>query len=254
MKVHFISYGDDKFVHSRNRIRKEATSCNWFDTIKVYNKDDISQEFQNKYKMILDKERGGGYYIWKLDIIEQRLCEIEDGDMLVYIDCGCFINKNGYTFFKECLDKLTKSEYGIISFETNWLEREYTTKQIFDFFDVQMDMSGQYLSGILIMKICNHLNIILQQAYDALNTKPYLFTDEYNILQDEHFKDNRHDQSILSIIRKKYGSIPVKNNVDGYIVSEKDLNDNHQIIKQIDNHNYVCVDMHSPFWALRIRR
>lgn len=38
-------------------------------------------------------------------------------------------------------------------------------------------------------------------------TNPLLFTDYYNNNQQSYFKDNRHDQSVFSIIRKKYNSI-----------------------------------------------
>lgn len=41
----------------------------------------------------------------------------------------------------------------------------------------------------------------------SVYTNPLLFTDYYNINQQNYFIDNRHDQSIFSILRKIYGSI-----------------------------------------------
>lgn len=37
--------------------------------------------------------------------------------------------------------------------------------------------------------------------------EPLLFTDHYNKIQESYFIDNRHEQSILSLVRKKHGSI-----------------------------------------------
>ena len=37
-----------------------------------------------------------------------------------------------------------------------------------------------------------------------------MFTDIYNNQQHSFFKDNRHEQSVLSLIRKKYGTVVVE--------------------------------------------
>ena len=36
--------------------------------------------------------RGGGYWIWKSHIIK-KINEINDNDILIYLDAGCSINK-----------------------------------------------------------------------------------------------------------------------------------------------------------------
>ena len=44
--------------------------------------------------------------------------------------------------------------------------------------------------------------------YSALEDSPELFTDQMDELnQDSAFIDHRHDQSVFSIIRKKFGSM-----------------------------------------------
>ena len=50
---------------------------------------------------------------------------------------------------------------------------------------------------------------ILKIYSQVLVDNRMLFTDKYNNKQEEYFKDNRHDQSIFSIIRKLYGSIVI---------------------------------------------
>ena len=47
----------------------------------------------------------------------------------------------------------------------------------------------------------------LAALVDVLKKDPYLITDKYNLTQLPCFIDNRHDQSISSIVRKKYGTI-----------------------------------------------
>ena len=43
----------------------------------------------------------------------------------------------------------------------------------------------------------------------VINEQPYLCTDKYNNHQASYFKDNRHEQSITSILRKKIGSVVI---------------------------------------------
>jgi hypothetical protein len=98
--VHFITYANDKFNKSKNRILKQAKQSNFFKTIKAYSPSDITVDFQSKFSKILKHQRGGGYWIWKFDIIIQTLQNIPQNDILVYLDAGCTINQNGKHMFE----------------------------------------------------------------------------------------------------------------------------------------------------------
>ena len=68
--------------------------------------------------------------------------------------------------------------------------------------------SGQFVGGILIMKNTENMMKIIDECINVLRTDHLLVTDYYNKKeQSSEFKDNRHDQSILSLVRKKHGSI-----------------------------------------------
>ena len=66
--------------------------------------------------------------------------------------------------------------------------------------------SGQYLGGVLIMKKNEHLMEYLNRFDEIIEENPLLCTDEYNNngKQENYFKDNRHEQSVTSILRKKW--------------------------------------------------
>ena len=228
-KKHFITYGDNN-VNCKNRIKSEAENFECFDTITIYSREDITPDFNNKFKDILNYTRGGGYWVWKFDIILSKLNEIDYNDILVYTDCGTTININGKNRFYEYIDLLNKSNYGIISLEMNYIEKEWTTKQLFNNLDIDMETdianSGQYTGAILIMKKNEHTLMIFNKCIELLNKDHNLITDTYNIGQNAYFKDNRHDQSILSLVRKKYNSIVLKN----------DYNDLWRDINEENNH------------------
>ena len=102
---------------------------------------------------------------------------------------------------------LNKSDEDIISFKMSHLpEKHCTTKEIFNYFNVDINSSiansGQILDGILIMKKNKDLIKKNQIWYDVIYKNALLFTDYYNNLQESYFIENRHEQSIFSIIRR----------------------------------------------------
>ena len=93
--IHLISYGDDNYRDAKKRIEMEASSTGWFDSITVYGPEILDNNFKNKFKEVLNHPRGAGYWIWKNYIIKKKLSEINDNDILIYVDAGCSINKKG---------------------------------------------------------------------------------------------------------------------------------------------------------------
>jgi len=229
--IHFITYGDKVFEDSRKRIVEEAQNTRWFDTITAYTPDSLSENFKHEYPEVLSQKRGGGYWIWKFDIIRQKLDEIPFGDIVVYLDSGCTINPKGEKRFQEYVQMLNDNDKCIISFELTHLEKTYTTKQLLQYFDLCGDTTYQYMATVLLMKKTLHVQDIFNTCFDVIRTDWRLITDYYNnIEQMKEFKDSRHDQSILSLVRKKKGSI---------VLSDETWANNFTKIN------------HCPFWATR---
>lgn len=210
-KIHLITYGDNNFSKSKKRIKNEAMNSGWFDTIEVYSPDVLDDSFKMKFNDILKEPRIAGYGLWRPYIIKKKLDEINDSDILIYLDAGCSININGKKRFDEYIKMLNISDKGIISFQMPHIEKKYTTKEIFKYFNIDINSeyanNGQILDGILIMKKNKNLNIIIDEWDNVMHDDPLLFTDHYNKIQESYFIDNRHEQSILSVVRKKHGSI-----------------------------------------------
>lgn len=240
VKCHFITYGNSRFAKSRKRIVEEAKKFGTFDTINSYGPENLDMKFIEKFQDILKQPRMGGYELWKPYFVKQRLSEINEGDFLLYMDAGCTLNMKGKKRFQEYLDMLNISDYGIVSFQMPHLEKYWTTKQIFDHFEVDISSDianfGQIMSTVVIMKKNAHVIKIIDEWYNTVHENALLFTDHYNKHgQISEFRDNRHGQSILSVLRKKHGSILLKD--ETYFTpfgSDESLK--------------------YPFWATRIRK
>ena len=220
--IHFITYANEKFAKAKQRLLKEAEEFGEFKTIRGYGPEHLPKWFVNKYKKILKLPRLAGYGIWRPITIMMRLGTISEGDYLIYLDAGCVINTQGKKRFHEYIELLDNSEHGIISFQMSGnkgpgsleTEKKWTIREIFDYFDVKIESDigncGQYLDGILIMKKNAHLIKIINVWLKTLYDSPLMFTDIYNEKnQIAEFCDNRHEQSVFSIIRKLYGSIVI---------------------------------------------
>jgi hypothetical protein len=211
-KIHFITYGNSAFEKSKERLQRESINSDWFDTVIAYGPGDISKNFKNEFNDILEKPRGAGYWIWKFDIIKQRLTNLNNNDILIYMDAGCSINTKGKTRFNEYIEMLNNSNESIISFQMPHIEKKYTNKELFNHFNMNPNdnngNSGQIMATVLIMKNDDKMMKIIDECINALRMDHLLVTDHYNTTEQcSEFIDNRHDQSILSIIRKKYGSL-----------------------------------------------
>jgi len=211
--IHFVTYGDNNYSSAKNRISQEAKNFQKFTSINVYSHLDIDKDFFNKYNDILSLKRGGGYWLWKEYIILKKLNEINDGEYIVYCDAGCTINKYGIYRFNEYINMLENdtNETGIISFQMNeCIEERFTTSQIFSILNAndKIKKSGQFMATILIMKKCKNVLDIFNEFFKIVDIDHKLITDHYNKNnQQKIFIDNRHDQSILSVIRKQKNTI-----------------------------------------------
>tara|TARA_B100001094_G_C18017817_1_gene713528 strand:+ start:116 stop:841 length:726 start_codon:yes stop_codon:yes gene_type:complete len=210
--IHLITYGNEMYEKSKKRLLAEATNSQWFDTITICGPETLTMPFKNEFREILNKPRGAGYWIWKFDIIKQQLNKLVYNDILVYTDAGCSINIHGETRFNEYIAILNKSNESIISFQMHHIDKKYTAKQLFCHFNMNVHddnaNSGQFMATIMIMKNTEKMMNIIDECINVLRTDSLLVTDYYNTLgQCDDFIDNRHDQSILSLVRKKCGSI-----------------------------------------------
>lgn len=214
----FLTYGDDKFKKSRKRIIREAKSLNLFDdTILETDKTILNdREFKKclsspYFNKIFNEKRGGGYWIWKPYIIQKTLNNMKNGDILVYSDAGCVINNNDdiKTKFIEIFNDLNNDRYNMLlnSLSNKHNEKIWSKGDVLKYHNVYNNEKilneGQYESGRIIL-IKNDITMeIINKWWEIAKNNPQLFDDsESKIPNKNEFKENRHDQSNMSILCK----------------------------------------------------
>jgi hypothetical protein len=217
-KIYFITYGTKDYRLSSKHLIKMAKKASLFEDCINYDFNSLSSDFKSLYQDILSHQKGDGYWVWKHEIIMRTLDEIKDNDLVVYCDAGSSFNFYASERFMEYVSMLNNSEFGNFRIETQkqFLEKHFTVKELMDYFQIPMDStisnSTQFEAGHMIFKKNTHTKNYFQVYKELLTIDPLLITDEYNSLQKEHsFVSSRHDQSIFSLISKKYGSISIEN-------------------------------------------
>lgn len=214
MKIYLLLFAHgDKFIKSKDRLKKQAIDSNLFDhilDIDTINPPQFFSDFINQNAIFFNKNtRGYGNWLWKPFLINYALNNIlEYNDIIVYLDSGCEISKFGHKVFNKYIDITNKSE--CLFFSTGHIEKKWTKKDLFE--RLQIDYNNynqkQIQATFFFLKktsevlnlIENWLNISLEDNYHFINET------ESNSINDIEFIEHRHDQSILSLLasQKKY--------------------------------------------------
>ncbi len=234
-KVYGISYASRRFINRYDKIQNEANNSNYFDNFKCYREEDIDDEFKKRFDSVWNNPRGGGYWIWKNYLILRKLNEIDDNDILVYIDAGCKLNTNNQAIknFNKYIDLVNNHWTGLLKFEDAHKEYKYTNKHTINFFEKKFNIKlddyvnkNQLIGGILVirknkfsMDYFNNINKILNEDVD-------LFSDKYNLQNEEH----RHDQSISSLLYKIMGGSLILKDETYFEIEDKILEDLYPIL------------------------
>lgn len=221
MKTYFVTYGDNNFRISKNHLIYLAKQSGFFNDSFSFGPKDLSAEFKKKYSEVLNNKRGGGYWIWKHEIIFNLLKNVNDGDVVVYCDAGASININASKRFYEYIEILKSSKHFNLRMEAEkqFLEKFYTIKNIFDYFHINLDSeianSTQLQAGHMFFEKSKETIDYFLEFKKVLDHDPNCITDIYNQEQKlEGFVENRHDQSIFSILSKYIGSEIIPNETE----------------------------------------
>lgn len=212
----FLTYGNDAFKKSRERIKNEAESLNLFDDYIIETDKTIlnDKEFKNclnnsYFNKVLHEKRGGGYWLWKPYIIHKTLNNMNNGDILVYCDAGCVINNNDSTKekFIEIFNDLNNDRYNMILNNYGDNEKMWSKGDALKYHGIYNNEKilneGQYEGGRILL-IKNDITMkIINKWWETAKNQPQLFDDsKSNIPNKKEFKGNRHDQTNISILCK----------------------------------------------------
>jgi hypothetical protein len=217
--IHFVTFGDSqKFQKCLNVITQEATSSKLFDYVHSYNETNLNKDFLNKHLSFMKRSRGFGYWLWKPQIILQTFDKMNNGDILIYADSGCQINKEGKQRLQEYIELVNNSNYDNLSFELTYdltnnstccshLEKTWTKGDLLNFFPINKQSPQLMATAFIIKKSEFSINLVKEWLSLCEQNNYHLINDSPSSIPNEPgFIEHRHDQSLWSVLRKHKGT------------------------------------------------
>jgi hypothetical protein len=208
-----MACADDNYMPSAKFQLETALKKGKVDKTLCFNIADMDEEFKTKNKRILEAggERRKGCYLWKPYFVNKVIDDIQYGDYLIYLDSAGFYYKNNVS---EIISYMKKHDiYMIGSRRFKYLEKHWTKRDAFVYIGCDTEEytnQFQAMGGLFVLR--------KTEKSIALMKEWLYYAQDYRIITDaentcgldnyEGFVENRHDQSILSLLMKKY-SIPI---------------------------------------------
>lgn len=208
MKRVFVTFADTWRTSGR-RIEQEVKELAFFDEIHVYDEHDLDRPFIKRFR-VSKLVRGCGYYAWKPYLVKREVARLKDGDFLLYCDAGCHLNAAASARFLEYVEMTRKSSSKMLAVSESYPEKDWTKGDVFDYFGVrnvpEVTESEQIMSGHLFLEVCDASRHFVECWMKAVEDDPSLIDDSPSKSPNfPGFRENRHDQSIFSILCKTLG-------------------------------------------------
>jgi len=162
----------------------------------IYTVEDLDKDFKKRNSKTLAEPRGAGYWIWKPQVIWQELHKWNFGDVVVYTDAGVefisdirhLVNKMGDNF--------------CFLFQSTHTHSEWTKGDILAITNSPPAKQLQ-ATAMLFRNTPEAKGFVFEWL--QLCQIPDLITDaESKLPNAPGFKENRHDQSIITELQLKY--------------------------------------------------
>jgi len=213
VKYHFITFATPDFMSFAEENVKSALSVGGFNTAKIYTMNDIDDYFKSKNSHILNQQRGSGYWLWKPYIIFKKLLEIDENDILCYNDSKYIWKTNVRKLENDILSNKNIGVYTNKPNGGNHIEKQLTKGDAFLLMNIpnnsygnEIKNSAQAWGGLVIFrKSFNPIRFVSEWLTYCQDHR--IITDNPSVIvgNDNSFVENRHDQSILSLLCKKWG-------------------------------------------------
>ncbi len=212
MQVHFCTFGNEpRFTNTLRKLLAEAEDSGYFDTIRKFNQDDLNLDAS--LRAFMARSRGYGFWLWKPMIIAEMLLGTSAGDIVVYADAGCGIVSTGKAreVFREWIQDVCTHPTHRLAFQMSFKEEEYTKADVFETMgcaEPKYKLTGQHIATFQVFMNTPENKELVASWLKLCSAEGFRFVSDQpsRIANPPEFKAHRHDQSIFSLLVKKFGA------------------------------------------------
>jgi len=201
-----ITFGShDKYIDAGNRLIRQSKTLNLFTESILYTPEYLkTTDFWENHKDFVTN-RGYGYWLWKSFIIKKTMENMKDGDILLYLDCGCELDNNKKDDLLNSINIVKQDK--IMATPTRCEnDREWTKMDLIEKMGINIDDldTRQRQTGAILFLVCDETRALVNEWYD-IGCEYHNIDDSPSSLSNfPQFVEHRHDQSIFSLLTKKY--------------------------------------------------
>jgi len=208
MNVKFITFGShDNYIDAGKRLMRQSEKLNIFTETILYTPEYLKTnlEFWNQHhNFINNNKRGYGYWLWKSFIIKKTLENMNNNDILLYLDCGCELSSTLKNNLLEAIHTVKTDK--LIGCRTSYHETMWNKMDVIN----ELNLNNIYLNipqiqaGAILLLVCDETRQLVNEWY-TLCCNYHNIDDTPSVIPNAHcFIEHRHDQSIFSLLTKKY--------------------------------------------------
>lgn len=206
-KLILVSFADSRYRNSLRRLEEQTRKFPFDERYFLTEKNCLTKKYWRKLKPWLYR-RGYGYWAWKSSIVKEFLNKLDEDDMLFWSDAGIMWNPTSKSLLKfdEYIKKLS-GDNDILVFGQPTIEKEWTKGDVLEALGVydEEDIcnSNQYWAGCFLIKKTKRTVDFIDKLNELCDLSKELITDKRSTIPNkEGFIENRHDQSVFSVLVK----------------------------------------------------
>ncbi|CAB3989505.1 Hypothetical predicted protein [Paramuricea clavata] len=213
-RKYLLTYGQNCCELSKKRAVNQGIDVGKLDYAEAVDLSHLSVPFQISHHNLLRHRKGAGYWLWKSYIIlKTLLTKLNDGDLLVYHDAGAYLINDIGPLFKLCMD----AKPNVLTFRQPYQERLFTKRDAFILMGMDEPQAyekkqTQRTAALQVyMKSCTTIQFVME--YLAYSADRRIISDDENVMGKpnmEGFQGNRHDQTVFSLLSKKWGILELR--------------------------------------------
>ena len=199
--------GSQEYREAAVRLGKQAIGVKLFNKVVAFTDESLKSDkyFWERHGEFIEKnKRGYGYWLWKPYLIKRMMEEMNEGDILVYADAGCEIDEGKREILSSYMERVKKDIIisGKAGGEIYWTKMDLYVE--LGMLESRYVNSGHRIATSIIMLVNEKTRELVGRWYELCSNYKLVDDSESVYKNFKYFVQHRHDQSIFSLLTKKY--------------------------------------------------
>lgn len=215
-------YSSDHIFSLQQKTIETADTVGEFDEIIPFRFEHLDFDFVSKNQRIFSQPRGAGYWIWKPHLALKMLNsnEVKNGDIVVYIDSKV----NFISSIRPLIEIFNRDKLSIMTFRQIASSKVYTKKDCFvltNSTEPKYIETTQRVGNFWVFKKDEFSRTFFNLMLEYSQNERIITDLPSQIPNSPEFNEHRHDESLISILAKRFDLYPYKFPCDRYMKIEQ---------------------------------